>query len=92
MALRDPSNTTLILLSADVYMLFANDLAVYHGILRAAVGEAAYAQLRFVLASTHNHHVRPRVRSPPFLVLLLTHVQRARGDRGHAGRGLTRRA
>ena len=71
MALRDTGNTTLILLSADLYMLFANDLAVYHNLLRAAVGEAAYAQFRFVLASTHNHHVRyaplahPRARAPP---------------------------
>jgi hypothetical protein len=59
-ALRDVNGTTLVLLSADLYMLFANDLAVYHSLLRAAVGEETYAGLRFLLASTHNHHVRKR--------------------------------
>ena len=60
MALEDPTNTTLVIVSADVYMLFGNDLAIYYNTLRAAVGESTYARLRFIVSSTHNHHVRRR--------------------------------
>jgi len=57
LALRGADNHTLVITGADVYMFFAPDIEVYFARLRAAVGDDAFAQLRFLSSSTHNHHV-----------------------------------
>eukprot|EP00004_Rigifila_ramosa_P019125 TRINITY_DN482_c0_g2_i1.p1 TRINITY_DN482_c0_g2~~TRINITY_DN482_c0_g2_i1.p1 ORF type:complete len:647 (-),score=142.41 TRINITY_DN482_c0_g2_i1:40-1884(-) len=54
-ALRGDNGITVIFLGADLYMLFAADLASYYELVREAVGEEVFATLRFSVSASHNH-------------------------------------
>jgi len=51
----DEASPTLVLVSADVYMLFAPDVASIKEKVRAMVGDEAYDRLEIVVSATHNH-------------------------------------
>jgi len=55
-ALRGTNNVTLVILGADIYMLFAPDIEIYFERVQRRVGRVAFEELRFLVAVTHNHH------------------------------------
>ena len=56
-ALQGANNVTLVVVGADLYMLFGPDIQVFETRLKRAVGEQAYGNLRIMTSATHNHHV-----------------------------------
>lgn len=51
----EPGGPTLVLVSADVYMMFGQDIEAIREEVRARVGEERFANLEIIVAATHNH-------------------------------------
>ncbi len=51
----DETSPTFVLVSADVYMLFAPGIASMREKVRGLVGDEAYERLEIVVSATHNH-------------------------------------
>ena len=54
--MEDPDETIVVMATADVYMLFRDDIAVIHEKVQALLADdETYAKLRFIISATHNH-------------------------------------
>jgi len=53
--LDQPDGQTLVLVTADVYMMFRQDIQEVFDKVKLQVGEEAYSRLWIVISSTHNH-------------------------------------
>ena len=46
---------TLVIVSANIYMLFKNDLNAYYDLIKGAVGSSEFEKIEFLVAATHLH-------------------------------------
>ena len=53
--LNDPDNKTLVLVTADVYMIFRQDIEELYDKVERAIGTEAFNDLWIIVTATHNH-------------------------------------
>jgi hypothetical protein len=64
--LRTSNTQTLIITSANLYMIFKNDWEVYYSMVRKELG-TRFGELKFIAHADHNHHGPDTAGTDPFV-------------------------